>query len=56
MSDRLPITVCTLCLNETDNLPRCLSQINAFAKWIILDKGSSDDSIQITHNLGARVE
>lgn len=52
----LPITVCTLCLNEADNLPRCLSQIGSFAEWIVLDTGSTDDSMTIARDLGARVE
>lgn len=56
MSARLPITVCTLCLNEAKNLPRCLSQIEAFEEWLVLDTGSADDSIQIAKALGARVE
>lgn len=56
MSAPLPITVCTLCLNEAKNLPRCLSQIDAFEEWLVLDTGSSDDSIQIARDLGARVE
>jgi glycosyltransferase involved in cell wall biosynthesis len=56
MSERLPITVCTLCLNEARNLPRCLSQIEAFEEWLVLDTGSADDSIQIAKALGARVE
>lgn len=56
MSEPLPITVCTLCLNEAGNLPRCLSQIKDFQEWLVLDTGSSDDSIQIARDLGARVE
>lgn len=56
MSAPLPITVCTLCLNEAENLPRCLSQIEAFEEWLVLDTGSTDDSIQIARDLGARVE
>jgi glycosyltransferase involved in cell wall biosynthesis len=56
MSEPLPITVCTLCLNEAKNLPRCLSQIGAFKQWLVLDTGSSDDSIQIARDLGAQVQ
>jgi glycosyltransferase involved in cell wall biosynthesis len=56
MSERLPITVCTLCLNEAKNLPRCLSQIEAFEEWLVLDTGSCDDSMRIARDLGARVE
>lgn len=56
MSDRLPITVCILCLNEAGNLPRCLSQLDAFAECLVLDTGSTDDSIKIAEDLGAHVE
>lgn len=53
--EKLPITVCVLCLNEAANLPRCLAQIEPFAEWIVLDTGSTDDSIAIATKLGATV-
>ena len=52
----LPVSVCTLCLNEAAQLPRCLDQRLHFAEWIVLDTGSSDDSPRIAAGLGARVE
>lgn len=56
MPKPLPITVCTLCLNEAENLPRCLKLREEFDEWIVLDTGSSDHSIAIARALGARVE
>lgn len=56
MSERLPISLCILCLNEAENLTRCLSQIEYFAETIVLDTGSTDDSVEIARQLGARVE
>ena len=56
MPEPLPITVCTLCLNEAGNLPRCLQLREAFDEWIVLDTGSSDNSIAVAEALGARVE
>lgn len=55
-TSKLPISVCVLSLNEEKNLPRCLAEIEHFAEWIVLDTGSTDDSIEIAKGLGARVE
>lgn len=55
-TSKLPISVCVLSLNEEGNLPRCLAEIEHFAEWIVLDTGSTDDSIKIARSLGARVE
>jgi len=54
--EKLPISVCVLSLNEADNLPNCLAEIDHFAEWLIFDTGSTDDSIAIAKNLGATVE
>jgi len=56
MSDPLPISLCILCLNEAGNLPRCLSQLDAFSECLVLDTGSDDESIMVATDLGARVE
>lgn len=49
----LPITVCMLTLNEADRLPRTLVPVKHFAEFIVLDTGSTDDSIQLAKDAGA---
>ncbi len=56
MESPLPISVCTLCLNEADRLPRTLQQVDKFAQWLIFDTGSTDNSIQLARDAGAEVE
>lgn len=51
----LPITVCMMCLNESQRMPAALQQIEEFAEWIILDTGSSDNTISEAERLGATV-
>jgi glycosyltransferase involved in cell wall biosynthesis len=43
-------------LNEAENLPRCLTQIEHFAETIVLDTGSTDKSLEVARQLGAQVE
>jgi len=55
MSSKLPISVCMLCLNEADRLPKTLKQVDAFAEWLIYDTGSTDNSIELGKKAGATV-
>lgn len=56
MSSRLPITVCTLCLNEEDRLASCLALADQFEEWIVLDTGSTDRSLEIAEEFAIRLE
>lgn len=47
---KLPISVCTLCLNEADRIPSCLAFADEFEEWIVLDTGSTDGSQEIAGN------
>ena len=55
MPSPLPISVCMLCLNETDRLPRTLVPVKEFAQWLIVDTGSTDNSIELAREAGAEV-
>ena len=44
-----------LCKNEADRLPRTLAPISAFAEWLIYDTGSTDASVDIARQAGAKV-
>lgn len=44
--------------NESENLPRCLSALNklaAFDEIVVLDTGSTDDTVEVARAHGARV-
>ena len=55
MSQRLPISVCMLCLNEADRLPKTLEPVRHFAEWLVFDTGSTDNSIELCQQAGATV-
>jgi len=51
----LPITVCMMCLNEGHRMQAALHQVKEFAEWIVLDTGSSDNTVAEAERLGATV-
>ena len=55
MPSPLPISVCMLCLNEADRLPRTLIPVKEFAQWLIVDTGSTDNSIELAREAGSEV-
>ena len=56
MSVRVPVTVMVLTLNEERNLARCLESVAGWASEIIVvDSGSSDQTLAIASKHGARV-
>jgi len=52
----LPVSVCMLVLNEADRLPRTLPPLRAFAEVIVYDSGSTDLSLRLCEEFGARIE
>lgn len=51
----LPITVCTMCLNESARMRTVLHLVDEFAEWIVMDTGSTDDTVAEAERLGATV-
>ncbi|MGC6458304.1 MAG: glycosyltransferase family 2 protein [Akkermansiaceae bacterium] len=52
----LPITVCIPALNEEANLPSCLNSLgDAFARVLVIDSGSNDETQQIAKSAGAAI-
>ena len=53
--NKLPITVIVPILNEAANLSTCLSELKRFAKVVVVDSGSTDNSCQIAEQFKAEV-
>ena len=53
--NNLPITVIVSVKNEALNLPSCLEKLERFDQIIVVDSGSTDDTIAIATALGAEV-
>ena len=53
--NKIPITVIVSVKNEALNLPSCLDKLIRFAQIIVVDSGSTDDTITIAKSKGAEV-
>ena len=50
------LSVCLIVRNEASNLPRCLDSIRGLAdEIVVVDTGSTDDTVAIAQRHGARV-
>lgn len=55
MSEREPLSVTVITLNEERNLGRCLASVSWADELIVLDSGSTDGTVEIAERHGARV-
>lgn len=55
MSGKVPISAVVITLNEGKNLHRCLSAVDFCSEIIIVDSGSTDDTLDIAMQFGARI-
>lgn len=51
----VPVTVAVLTLNEEANLARCLGSLAWADQIVVVDSGSTDDTVQLARKLGADV-
>lgn len=52
---RIPATVVVIAKNEASNIPRCLDALQSFAEIVVVDDHSSDDTVALATERGARV-
>jgi len=56
MSDILPLSVCMIVRNESHHLPKALASVKGIAAEImVVDTGSTDDTVSIATAMGAKV-
>lgn len=52
----MSLSLCMIVKNEAENLPRCLESVRSAVDEIVLvDTGSTDETVAIAHTFGARV-
>ena len=53
--ERREISLCIITRDEEDNLARCLGSVPFAADAVVLDSGSTDRTVEIAREHGARV-
>jgi len=51
----LPVSLLVLTYNEADNIARCLDSVSLVSEKLVIDSGSTDDTVEIARAHGARV-
>ena len=56
MADLLPLSVCMIVRNESHHLPKALASVKGIAaEIVVVDTGSTDDTVSIATAMGAQV-
>lgn len=53
--DKLPVSGVVVTLNEAGSLARCLDSMSFCAELLVVDSGSTDDTVALARSMGARV-
>lgn len=53
--DKLPLSVAIITLNEAERLPDCLASVAFAVEVVVVDSGSTDQTLEIAREFGARV-
>ena len=55
MNTKVPLSVAIITKNETANLPDCLASVQFADQIVVVDSGSTDDTVKIASDLGCDV-
>jgi glycosyltransferase involved in cell wall biosynthesis len=55
MHNKVPISISIITQNEADNLPDCLGSVAFAEQVVVVDSGSTDDTVRIARDFGCEV-
>ncbi|MEA1970691.1 MAG: glycosyltransferase family 2 protein [Thermodesulfobacteriota bacterium] len=55
MGEKIPLSVAIITKNEAENMPNCLGSIKFADQIVVVDSGSTDDTVKIASNFGCDV-
>lgn len=55
IEDKIPLSVAIITKNEAENLPNCLKTVSFAKQIVVVDSGSTDDTIKIASDFGCDV-
>jgi len=55
MHEKIPLSVAIITKNEADNLPDCLASVRFADQIVVVDSGSTDETVQIASDFGCDV-
>jgi glycosyltransferase involved in cell wall biosynthesis len=55
MENKIPLSVAIITRNEADNLPACLKSVSFVGQIIVVDSGSTDETVKIASDFGCDV-
>jgi glycosyltransferase involved in cell wall biosynthesis len=55
MTSKVPLSVAIITMNEGDNLPGCLESVRFATQIVVVDSGSTDDTVRVATEVGCQV-
>ena len=55
MKKKMPLSIAIITKNETENLPACLESVQFTNQIVVVDSGSTDDTVKIASDFGCDV-
>ena len=55
MTDKIPVSIITISLNEKENIEKCLKSLERFDEVWLVDSNSTDRTCEIAESMGAKV-
>lgn len=55
LEDKIPLSVAIITKNEVENLPDCLKSVSFAGQIVVVDSGSTDETVKIASGLGCDV-